>query len=721
VSVDPSKVEEILNWKPPTTVHQVRSFMGMAGYYRRFIPDFSRIAKPITNLLKTQVKFVWSPECETAFQTLKRCLTTAPVLAQPDIEKPFDVYCDASGTGLGCVLMQEGRVIAYASRQLRPHEENYPTHDLELAAVVHALKIWRHYLLGSTCNVYTDHKSLKYIFTQEELNMRQRRWLELIKDYDIEVHYHPGKANVVADALSRKAHCNCLTVKPYDLSLCYGVEKLGIEIVPQGSWNNISIKPSIRDEIVATQKNSKGIRHIKEKIQAGKADCFRIDDEGIVWFKNRLVVPKIPELRGKILDEAHLTRYSIHPGSNKMYQDLKQKFWWTKMKIEIAQYVAKCDTCQKVKAVHMKPGGELQPLPIPAWKWEDISMDFIMGLPTTSRGFNSIWVVVDRLTKQAHFLPVKKMYRAPHYAKLYIENLMKLHGVPKTIVSDRGTQFISQFWRSFHKSLGTKLLHSTAYHPQTDGQTERINQILEDMLRACALNYPEKWDECLALAEFSYNNSYQESIKMAPFEAVYGRRCRTPLNWSEPGERWFYGVDLVNEAEEKVRLIQENLRVAQSRQKSYADQRRRPLTFQVGDYVYLKVSPMKGVNRFGVKGKLAPRYIGPFLIIGRVGKVAYKLELPEHLSEVHNVFHVSQLKKCLRVPGQVIDVEGVALEPELTYSEQPVRVLDIKDRVTRRTTTRWYKIQWSDHSEDEATWESEDFLAENFPEFFATL
>jgi hypothetical protein len=202
VAVDPSKVKDILNWNPPRTVHQVRSFLGMAGYYRRFIPDFSRISKPITELLKTQVKFVWSPECDKAFHTLKKFLTTAPILAQPDIEKPFDVYCDASGTGIGCVLMQEGRMIAYASRQLKRHEEHYPTDDLELAAFVHALKIWHHYLLGNTCHIYTDHKSLKYIFTQADLNMRQRRWLELIKDYDLEVHYHPSKANFVADALS---------------------------------------------------------------------------------------------------------------------------------------------------------------------------------------------------------------------------------------------------------------------------------------------------------------------------------------------------------------------------------------------------------------------------------------------------------------------------------------------------------------------------------------
>jgi hypothetical protein len=205
ISVDPSKVQEVMDWQPPTSVHQIRSFLGLAGYYRRFIPDFSRIAKPMTELLKKGIKFVWTKKCEEAFHALRAHLTTAPVLAQPDNSKPFDVYCDASGIGLGCVLMQNNRVIAYASRALRPHEQNYPTHDLELAAVIHALKIWRHHLMGTKCNIYTDHKSLKYIFTQADLNMRQRRWLELIKDYDLEVHYHPGKANVVADALSRSS------------------------------------------------------------------------------------------------------------------------------------------------------------------------------------------------------------------------------------------------------------------------------------------------------------------------------------------------------------------------------------------------------------------------------------------------------------------------------------------------------------------------------------
>src|SRR5690242_19621610 len=547
IAVDPSKVKDILEWKSPTTVHQVRSFLGLAGYYRRFIPDFSKIVKPITGLLKNDTKFDWSSKCNEAFEQLKVLLTTAPVLAQPDINKPFDVYCDASGSGLGCVLMQEGRVIAYASRQLCRHEEHYPTHDLELAAVVHALKIWRHYLLGNICHIYTDHKSLKYIFTQSELNMRQRRWLELIKDYELEIHYHPGKANVVADALSRKVSCHCLMVKTSENTLCQEMEKLNLGIIQQGTLNQLKLESIILQRIIDAQRDNLGMKHIREKIKAGVAKCFKEDDQGVIWFKNRIVVPKNEELRQQILDEAHLSRYSIHPGSTKMYQDLKQHYWWTNMKIEIARYVAKCDTCRRVKAIHMKTVGPLQSLPIPTWKWEDISMDFIVGLPRTAKGYDSIWVIVDRLTKVAHFLPVKTYYPVFTYAELYIARILSLHGVPKTIVSDRGPQFVSKFWEELHKSLGTKLLHSSAYHPQTSGQTERVNQILEDMLRACVLEFPQKWDDCLPLAEFSYNNSYQESIKMAPFEALYGRWCRTPLNWSEPGERWFFRPDMVKE------------------------------------------------------------------------------------------------------------------------------------------------------------------------------
>jgi hypothetical protein len=404
--------------------------------------------------------------------------------------------------------------------------------------------------------------------------MRQRRWLELIKDYDLEIHYHPGKANVVADALSRKASCHCLTMKTSDTPLCQEMEKLNLGMIQYGTLTQLKLELVLLQRIIDAQRTDKGMKHIHEKIEAGKANCFRKDDQGILWFNDRIVVPKDAEVRQQILDEAHLSQYSIHPESTKMYQDLKQHYWWTKMKIEIARYVARCDTCRRVKAVHMKTAGPLQSLPISAWKWEDISMDFIVGLPKITKGFDSIWVIIDRLTKIAHFLPVKTKYPVVAYAKLYIARILSLHGIPKTIVSDRGPQFVSNFWSELHRFLGTKLLHSSTYHPQTSGQTERVNQILEDMLRACVMEFPQKWDDCLPLAEFSYNNSYQKSIKMAPFEALYGRRCRTPLNWLEPRDRWYSRPDLVKETEAKVQQIRHHLKEAQARQKSYVDKRR---------------------------------------------------------------------------------------------------------------------------------------------------
>jgi hypothetical protein len=312
------------------------------------------------------------------------------------------------------------------------------------------------------------------------------------------------------------------------------------------------------------QLSDKGVQIIKEMLnqKADKYKCFRQDSNGILWFEGRLVVPKNPELSKKILDKAHLSKFSMHPGSNKMYHDLRSLYWWTRMKREISKYISECDTCQRIKASHLKVAGTLQPLPIPSWKWEDICMDFIVGLPNTSRHHDSIWVIVDRLTKIAHFLPVHTTHKTEKYTEIYIDQIIRLHGIPRTIVSDRGTPFVARFWEQLQGSLGTTVIRSSVYHPQTDGQTERVNQILEDMLRACVIHYGKDWHKCLSLAEFSYNNSYKSSLKMAPFEALYGRRCRTPLNWSQAGEREIFGPGLVLEVEDKVRVIKENLEAA---------------------------------------------------------------------------------------------------------------------------------------------------------------
>ncbi|GKV49055.1 hypothetical protein SLEP1_g55827 [Rubroshorea leprosula] len=520
---------------------------------------------------------------EQSFQELKNRLVTAPILAIPDNGGNFVVYTDASHKGLGCVLMQHGRVIAYESRQLKTHERNYPTHDLELAAIIFALKLWRHYLYGEEFEKSTG--------TLTSLMVMEWKLLEEFKNLNVS-----GKSS-----------------------------KMGLHI----------------------------------------------SDDGIIRLGDRICVPYDEGLRTELLQEAHKSHksnYTIHHGSTKMYHDLKETFWWKSMKKDVAKYVSKCLTCQVVKAEHQKPGGQLQPLPILEWKWEAISMDFIVGLPKMKRQFDAIWVIVGRLTKSAHFLAIKQKDPLDKLAKLYVQEIVRLHGVPMSIVSDRDPRFTARFWRSFQKAMGTQLKLSTAYHPQTDGQFERTIQVLEDMLRTCALDLPESWDDHLPLAEFAYNNSYHSSIKMAPYEALYGRRCRTPICWAEVG--------------------------------------------------YGRVSPTKGVYRFGLKGKLSPRYIGPFEILESVGEVTYRIALPPELSNVHNVFHVSVLRKYELDPSHVINYEPLELKEDLSYTEQPIHILDRKEKVLRNKIASLVKVLWRHHSENEATWELESQMRGQYPNLF---
>ncbi|GKA75244.1 putative reverse transcriptase domain-containing protein [Tanacetum coccineum] len=463
------------DWASPKTPTEIRQFLGLAGYYRRFIEGFSKIAKSMTKLTQKGIKFDYGEKEENAFQLIKQTLCSTPILALPEGSEDFVVYYDASHKGLGAVLMPREKVIAYASRQLKVHEKNYTTHDLELRSMIFALKIWRHYLYGTRRTVFTDHKSLQHILDQKELNMRQRRWLELLSDYDCDIRYHSGKANVVADALSQAQ----------------------IEAQKPKNLVNEDVGGMIRKDIP------------RERLEP-RAD-------GTLCLHIRSWLPCYGDLRSVIMHESHKLKYSIHP---------------------------------------------------------------------------------DRLTKSAHFLSIRENDPLDKLVWLYLNKIVARHGIPASIICDYDGRFTSNFLKSFHKALGTDISMSTAYHPETDGQSERTIQTLEDMLRACVIDFGKGWVKYLPLAEFSYNNSYHASIKAAPCEALYGRKCRSPMCW------------------------------AKDRQKSYADRKRKPMEFEVGDRVMLKVSPWKGVVQFGKRGKLNPRYVRPFRVLAKVGKVAYKMELP---------------------------------------------------------------------------------------------
>ncbi|KAD5960603.1 hypothetical protein E3N88_12075 [Mikania micrantha] len=353
-------------------------------------------------------------------------------------------------------------------------------------------------------------------------------------------------------------------------------------------------------------------------------------------FMNRLWIPLHGGIRELVMDEAHNSRYSVHPGSDKMYHDLKALYWWPHMKADIAKYVSKCLSCSNVKVEYPKPSGLLRQPEILMWKWEQILMDFITKLPRTPSGYDTIWVIVDRLRKSAYFLAIKETDKMEKLTRIYIKEVVARHGVPISIISDRDARFTSNFWKSLHKSLGTRLDMSTAYHPQTDGQSERTIQTLEDMLRACVIDFGDSWETHLLLVEFSYNNSYHTSIQPEPFEALYGRKCHSPVCWAEIVDSQITGPELVHETTEKIVQIQNRMAAARDQQKSYADKCCKPLEFQVGDGVLPKVSPWKGVIQFGKRGKLSPRYVGPFEILKRIGQVGYKLKLPDELSGPNN-------------------------------------------------------------------------------------
>ncbi|CAO1939527.1 unnamed protein product [Urochloa humidicola] len=687
ISTDNSKVVAITTWPTPSNVKELRSFLGMAGYYRKFVHHFAVIAKPLTSLLKKNTLFVWTHDHQVAFESLKSALSSAPVLATPDFSKPFCIETDASAQGVGAVLMQSGHPLAFISKPLGPRTVGLSTYEKEYLAILLAVEQWRSYLQHAEFIICTDQKSLTHLTDQRLNTPWQQKVFTKLLGLQYKIVYKQGTDNRVADALSRRSHSQASLRA---LSAC---------------------SPSWTDAILQGYSLDSEAQVLLSKLALDNSAIpnFTLKD-GILRFKNRIWLGSNSALQSQVLSALHDSPVGGHSGFPVTYRRVKQLFAWKGMKAHVKTFVDQCQVCQQAKPDRSKYPGLLQPLPVPSAAWQMISMDFIEGLPKSS-GKDCILVVVDRFTKYSHFIPLSHPFTAAGVAKAFFDNVYKLHGLPDSIVSDRDKVFTSTFWRELFKLAKVSLCMSSSYHPQTDGQTERVNQCLETFLRCFVHACPSKWLEWLSAAEFWYNTSSHSAIGRSPFVALYGYSPRSlgisPSDTfpSSDVSDWIQDRQLMNQ------LLQQHLLRAQQRMKRQADKHRSERSFLIGDWVYLKLQPY-------VQSSLAPRanqklsfkFFGPFQILSKVGSVAYKLQLPAN-SAIHDVFHVSQLKKAKPAASQV----SPSLPPVNDPFQYPLKILARKWISKGPSSVQQALIQWSSWPPALATWEDLEALRQRFP------
>ena len=712
IRVDPRKVKAVNDWPTPTDIHKVRSFLGLANYFRKFMLGYATVVAPLTSLTRKDVPFHWTPKCQESFERVKVMLTTAPVLQLPDPTLPYEVICDASIVGVGAVLMQAGRPVAFESRKLTPAEVRYTTTEQELLAVVHALKTWRCYLEGAPAGVtvVTDHCPLTFFETQTALSRRQARWNEYLSRFTFTWEYRPGRINV-ADPLSRHPLDTTLDEGNPRLNLLFALTAQSVVNPLECSLGAISTVQAPKDpQVFSGHLHRIRMGYTIDPWFANPHNLQRykiVQASDLYWRGDRVVVPNASNLRKELLHEFHNIPLAGHVGPKKTGQALAHYYWWPHWGEDVRAHCEKCVACQMNKPVTLKQPGLLQPLNMPYGVWRSCSMDFIVRLPMTPRGYDAILVVVDYFSKMGHFIPTRTDATAEDTARLFWDNIIRFHGLPLNIVSDRDARFTSQFWQRLFDLHGTRVRLSTAFHPQTDGQTERLNRTLEQMLRMYVDPCLDDWDEWLTPVEFAYNNAVHDSTGCKPFVMVYGRHPVVPASLVKCGDR----EDQVPSVKAFVHRM-ETLRAsaktfllgAKSRQKAYADTKRRELDFAPGDMVLLDTRNLR-LHTTRAR-KLLPRRIGPFRITERIGKVAYRLELPLTL-KVHDVFHVSLLCKF---KGDLASVRQplamLAEDDHLTVH----RIVQHREKTRGNTVTKEYLVIWSGCGPEYTSWEPESYL-----------
>ena len=693
-------VKAIREWPRPTKQREVQQFLGLVQFYHQYIDNFARIALPLTALLGEGVVFSWDKDKEHAFLTLKDAISKAPVLRIFDPDLLTSVETDASGFALGAVLFQtdangESRPVAFTSRKLNPAERNYPTHEQELLAVVHALKTWRYYLDGSHFIVYTDHATLRHFPTQPKLTRRQARWMELLQEYDFEFRYKRGSDNIVPDALSRRPDHQ----DPPPIAV---------------NTMDISLNQDLKQRLIKSYQEDSKLGPIYQRCIDGDPPSRYSLHKDLLCILHRgqslLCIPDNSDLRLALLHDAHDSAIAGHLGFDKTYNFLRRLVYWPRLARDTRQYISTCESCQRNKHSNQQPAGLLQPLPIPGQRWETVTMDFMTQLPMTPRGFDAITVFVDKLSKQVHFVPSKTKDTASDVARCFFDNVFRLHGMPTTIVSDRDSKFTSRFWKELHRLMDVKLAMSTAFHPQTDGQTEKVNQTLGSMLRAFVDHRQTNWDLLLPAAEFAYNNSTHASTGCTPFFFNAGFHPRVPASLLRPASCPVPSVSKFVESQSAaLSMIRDNLEKAQARQAAQADRHRRDHDYSIGDQVLLNAEDIvAAVDRDRRSKKLLPKFIDPYTIVEQHSPVSFRLELPPTL-KIHDVFHVDRFRHYHPSPAALGPRAPARPPPEIIDGEEEYEaelILDDKIRNNRRE----YLIKWKDWPREDASWEPESNL-----------
>jgi hypothetical protein len=780
VEMDARRVAAIAEWPTPKSYNDIQVFLGFTNFYRRFIHQYSKVAAPLTSLLrgsqngKKSGPFIWPESAEQAFRTLRAAFTTAPLLKHFDPEKPIRLITDASGYALAGILLQPGEEqrwhpVAFWSRKMNGPELNYQTHDQELLAVAEAIKHWRHYLEGAAhaFEVLSDHDNLRGFMSQKTLNRRQARMAITLAPYDFTIKHLAGKSNP-ADAPSRRPdYAEAATSMEHLNNLLPTLQKKlnllpedlvdgpspaivsSIRAVQQDNNTQVARQPpasaaldpedrlitELRKQVIPrvfvaaiagpSHQGQPGVEPSESlrsliKLAQSLDDVAQVklrelaaepkdtaasekhwsEDRGLLNYKRRLYVPAQHAIRAELLKLCHDDPFAGHYGAARTAELLKRHFHWEQLDADVEQYTRTCDVCQKVKAKRHKPYGELQSLPRPSQPYEELTLDFIVGLPPSKRAgrvFNAILVVVDRYTKMATYIPTTNHVTAKEVAEHLIEQIVRFRGAPKGIVSDRGPQFTSDFWYHFCKGLGIARRLSTAYHPQTDGQTERQNQTLKTYLQSYVDEQQSNWAAYLHIAEFAYNNSQNSTLGTTPFRALMGYNPALHFSFAseeatenEPTERL-----------QKLRKVREDAeqrwkRAVASQASSYNKQHQ-PRAFKAGDLVILST---KDLRLKLPSRKLAPRYLGPFKVQDAVGSQAYRLHLPPAY-KIHNVFNISRLE-----PYHLREGNEVPAMPDAILMEDGEEEWEVEKILGKRKARGKleYHVRWLGWGEEYDSW-----------------